>query len=92
MDKMIPFNKPYVPEASKKYVMEALESDHQQGDGPFTKRASKMISVDPNIGLAVIFSYDYFYLFHLCLADFFRNPDSFTRENINFVNMRNKIY
>ena len=41
---MIPFNKPYVPEASKKYVMEALESDHQQGDGPFTKRASKMVS------------------------------------------------
>jgi dTDP-4-amino-4,6-dideoxygalactose transaminase len=44
MDKMIPFNKPYVPEASKRYVMEALESDHQQGDGPFTKRASKMVS------------------------------------------------
>lgn len=41
---MIPFNKPYVPEASKKYVMEALESDHQQGDGPFTTRASKMVS------------------------------------------------
>ncbi len=41
---MIPFNKPYAPEASKKYVMEALVSDHQQGDGPFTKRASKMVS------------------------------------------------
>jgi dTDP-4-amino-4,6-dideoxygalactose transaminase len=44
MDKMIPFNKPYVPEASKKYAMESLESDHQQGDGPYTKRASKMVS------------------------------------------------
>lgn len=54
--------------------------------------ASKMISIDPNIGIAVIFSYDYFYLFHLCLADFFKNPECFTRENINFVNMRNKIY
>ena len=41
---MIPFNKPYVPEASKKYAMEVLESDHQQGDGPFTARASKMVS------------------------------------------------
>lgn len=41
---MIPFNKPYVPEASKKYTIEALESDHQQGDGPFTKRASKIVS------------------------------------------------
>ena len=35
---------PYVPEASKKYVLEALESNHQQGDGPFTAKASKMIS------------------------------------------------
>jgi len=41
---MIPFNKPFVPEASKKYVMDALESNHQQGDGPFTKRASKIVS------------------------------------------------
>jgi dTDP-4-amino-4,6-dideoxygalactose transaminase len=41
---MIPFNKPYVPETSKKYALEALGSEHQQGDGPFTKRASKMVS------------------------------------------------
>ena len=32
--------------------------------------AGFMFSVDPNIGLAVIFSYDYFYLFHPCLVDF----------------------
>lgn len=41
---MIPFNKPYVPEVSKKYALEALGGEHQQGDGPFTKRASKMVS------------------------------------------------
>ena len=41
---MIPFNVPYVPEISKKYVLESLESNHQQGDGPFTARASKMVS------------------------------------------------
>ena len=41
---MIPFNVPYVPEASKRYVLEALESNHQQGDGPFTAKASKMVS------------------------------------------------
>ena len=41
---MIPFNVPYVPEISKQYVLEALESSHQQGDGPFTARASKMVS------------------------------------------------
>jgi dTDP-4-amino-4,6-dideoxygalactose transaminase len=44
VDKLIPFNKPYVPDTSKRYAMEALESDHQQGDGPFTARASKMVS------------------------------------------------
>ena len=41
---MIPFNVPFVPEVSKKYVLEALDSQHQQGDGPFTTKASKMIS------------------------------------------------
>ncbi len=41
---MIPFNIPYVPEISKEYVLEALASNHQQGDGPFTMKASKMIS------------------------------------------------
>jgi dTDP-4-amino-4,6-dideoxygalactose transaminase len=41
---MIPFNVPYVPEISKQYVLEALESSHQQGDGPFTGLASKMVS------------------------------------------------
>jgi dTDP-4-amino-4,6-dideoxygalactose transaminase len=41
---LIPFNVPYVPEISKQYVLEALESSHQQGDGPFTSRASKKVS------------------------------------------------
>jgi dTDP-4-amino-4,6-dideoxygalactose transaminase len=41
---LIPFNVPYVPKISKQYVLEALGSNHQQGDGPFTERASKMIS------------------------------------------------
>ena len=35
--------------------------------------AGFMFSVDPNIGLAVIFSYDYFRLFHPCLVDFLRS-------------------
>lgn len=44
MDKLIPFNSPHVPEISKRYVLEALEASHQQGDGPFTAKASKMLS------------------------------------------------
>jgi len=44
MGKLIPFNVPYVPDISKQYVLEVLESNHQQGDGPFTTKASKIIS------------------------------------------------
>ena len=33
-----------MPDISKGYVLEALASNHQQGDGPFTVKASKMIS------------------------------------------------
>lgn len=44
MGRLIPFNVPYVPEISKRYVLEALESSHQQGDGPFTTRASKLVA------------------------------------------------
>ena len=32
--------------------------------------AGFMLSVDPNIGIAVVFSYDYFDKFHPCLVDF----------------------
>jgi dTDP-4-amino-4,6-dideoxygalactose transaminase len=41
---MIPFNVPYVSADSKRYVLEVLESSHQQGDGPFTAKASKIVS------------------------------------------------
>jgi dTDP-4-amino-4,6-dideoxygalactose transaminase len=41
---LIPFNVPYVPEISKRYILEAIESSHQQGDGPFTARASKLVA------------------------------------------------
>ncbi len=41
---MIPFNVPFTPEISKKYVLQALSSNHQQGDGPFTESASKLLS------------------------------------------------
>jgi len=44
MGNLIPFNVPYVPEASKAYMLEALKSNHQQGDGPFTTKASKLVS------------------------------------------------
>jgi hypothetical protein len=46
--------------------------------------AGFMLSVDPNIGLAVVFSYDYFDKFHPCLVDFLRDGSisSDNRENL----------
>jgi dTDP-4-amino-4,6-dideoxygalactose transaminase len=41
---LIPFNVPFVSETSKQYVLEALSSRHQQGDGPFTAKSSKIVS------------------------------------------------
>ncbi len=41
---MIPLNKPFVSDKSRQYVLEALDSNHQQGDGSFSGRASKLVS------------------------------------------------
>ena len=41
---MISFNSPLVTELSKKYAIEAMNSEHQQGDGPFSMRAAKIVS------------------------------------------------
>jgi len=57
----------------------------------YTIAASKMFSEDINIGIAVLFSYDYLKLFHLCLVDYLKNPIEFTRENFNYVNLLKKI-
>lgn len=41
---MILFSKPFVPKVSIEYVNQALTGIHQQGDGPFSDRASSKIS------------------------------------------------
>ena len=51
--------------------------------------ASKMFSEDLQIGLAVLFSYDFFEKFHLCLIDFFNND--FSNENTQYLILKNKI-
>lgn len=50
----------------------------------YTTAAGFMLSTDPNIGLAVMFSYDYFDKFHPCLVDFLRSGSisSVNRENL----------
>jgi hypothetical protein len=51
--------------------------------------ASKMFSEDLQIGLAVLFSYDFFDTFHSCLIDFFNND--FSNKNTHYLILKNKI-
>ena len=51
--------------------------------------ASKMFSEDLQIGLAVLFSYDFFEKFHLCLIDFFNND--FSNENTQYLILKNNL-
>jgi dTDP-4-amino-4,6-dideoxygalactose transaminase len=37
----IPFNKPFVSQQARRYMLESLDSGHQSGDGPFTKAATE---------------------------------------------------
>jgi len=53
--------------------------------------AGKMLSLDLNIGLAIVFSYDYFSHFHCCLVDFLKNPQDFSENNDNYRILMNKL-
>ena len=41
---MIPFNRPYLADREREYMIRAVESGHTSGDGPFTRRAGDLVS------------------------------------------------
>ena len=41
---MILFNRPFVAPRERQYLLEAVESGHTAGDGPFTRRASALLT------------------------------------------------
>jgi hypothetical protein len=53
--------------------------------------ASKMISMDRSIGLAVLFSYDYMALFHRCLCCYFTKHEDFTETHDSYVSLKKKL-
>lgn len=57
----------------------------------YSQAAAKMISLDPQIGLAVCFSYDYLDIFHACLVDYLRAPSEFTENSSSFKILKQKI-
>ena len=57
----------------------------------YKKGAAKMISVDPEIGLCILFSYDYLLLFRNCLDVFFKSPHEFKAETPEFIALMAKL-
>ena len=53
--------------------------------------AGKMLSVDADIGLAILLSYDYFQLFHACLVEYLNSPENFDDTNHSYISLRQKI-
>jgi len=57
----------------------------------YISAAANMISTDPQIGIAVLFSYDYFELFHNCVRLFTQTPDKFNTECNEYLSLLNYL-
>jgi hypothetical protein len=53
--------------------------------------AGRMFSTNPEIGMAVLMSYDYLQWFHSCLVLYFTNPDEFKRTSNCFMELYRRI-
>ena len=53
--------------------------------------AALMFSTDPEIGLSILFAYDYFVDFHICLQVFFENPSGFSETTPEFQKISKRI-
>lgn len=53
--------------------------------------AGLMLSQSPDIGLSILFAYDYFVDFHNCLRVFFENPSMFSESIPEFQKIKKKI-
>jgi len=57
----------------------------------FDYAAAKMMSVDQEIGLSVLFSYDYFASFHKCFVQYMQNKEAFDDSYESYKKMYRKI-
>ena len=53
--------------------------------------AAKMISTDREIGLAVLFSYDYFGAFYPCYCEYMKHSNTFSVTNPHYVKIHNML-
>lgn len=60
-------------------------------DKIYLSAAAKMMSIDPEIGLAVCMSYDYFQGFFACLELYRKTPAQFTEESKQYRDLYSKL-
>jgi hypothetical protein len=53
--------------------------------------AATMCSLDVDIGLVILFSFDYMFHFHHCLCDFFKNPHNDLYSNVHYTYLQNRL-
>jgi hypothetical protein len=57
----------------------------------YDKAAARMISLDREIGLCILFSYDFLPLFRECLDDFMKAPEQFTKTTPSYIALKQKL-
>jgi hypothetical protein len=61
--------------------------DNELFKGLYKTAAAQMISMDPEIGLSICFSYDYFKQFHECIAEYLESPESWKETSETYKKM-----
>jgi len=83
----------YDEEAASKVLDQIYESTKHNilFDKIYLSAAAKMMSLDPEIGLAVCMSYDYFNGFCECLYLYRKTPAQFTEDSTAYQSMMAKL-
>jgi len=72
------------------YIYNATK-DNNEFKQLYLNAATLMFSQNPDIGLSILFAYDYFLDFHTCLRVFFDNPSGFSESTPEFKKLNKMI-
>ena len=72
------------------YIYNATK-DNKALNQLYLDAAGLMLSQSPDIGLSILFAYDYFVDFHNCLRVFFENPPGFSETTPEFQKIKKMI-
>jgi hypothetical protein len=74
-------------DATKKYLdfVYFHTKDHFDFQELYEMASAKMISTDNEIGLSVLFSFDYLRAFYPVFCDYMHNKDGFGDKNLNYI-------